>query len=65
MPKVRGTRKQKAAELLERIERGPSFSDTGRTFTLAEAAEQYQRWAQSWIIQPLHELVPELKVRGK
>lgn len=64
MPKVRGTRRQRAAELLDRLRRGPSFSD-GRPFTSAEAAAQYKIWSESWIIQELLALVPELKGSGK
>jgi hypothetical protein len=61
MPKVHGTRKEKAQELLERIKRGPSFSDIGLGFTVAEAAAQYKIWFESWILSQLVELVPELK----
>lgn len=63
MPKVIGTRKQRASELLDRIRRGPSFSEIGRTFTIAEADAQYKVWSESWIIQELLQLIPELKVR--
>lgn len=65
MPKVRGTRKQRAAELLDRIRRGPSFSNHTITFTVDEAATQYKRWSESWIVHELIELVPELKGGGK
>jgi hypothetical protein len=61
MPKVINTRKQKAAELLERLESGPSFSDVAVPFTTDEAAMHYRVWSSSWIIPIVKELVPELK----
>lgn len=58
------TRKQAAAELLERVRRGPAWGPTGGTIWTArhvkEATEGYQRWAESWIIPVLERLVPEL-----
>ena len=59
MPKVTGTRKQKAIELLARLERGPLFSEF--EFTPEQAKQAYQRWAESWILADLKELIPELK----
>lgn len=64
MPKIHGTRKQRAAELLERVKNGPSFSEPvwkGVPFTALEASIQYRRWAESWIVPELQELVAELK----
>lgn len=63
MPKVEGTRKQKAKELLDRLTRGPSYSDIGRAFNVEEASSQYKMWAESWIIPEVLALVPELKVK--
>ena len=59
MPKVTGTRKQKATELLARLERGPMFSEF--EYTPERAKEAYQRWAQSWILEEVKELIPELR----
>ena len=62
MPKVTDTRKQRAARLLERIERGPSFNPTtGEPLTTEEAQALYNRWMQSWILEDLKDLIPELK----
>lgn len=61
MPKIHGTRKEKAAELLGRIKCGPSFSGLREPFTPEEASRQYRMWSESWIVEQLLELVPELK----
>jgi hypothetical protein len=64
MPKIHGTRKDRAAELRERLERGPSFSDMrDDPFDIKEAERQYKIWASSWILGELDQLVPELKKR--
>jgi hypothetical protein len=66
MPKVIDTRKQKAKELLDMLERGPAFSDTFcESFTVDEAKRQYQLWTNSWIIPVAKRLIPELKEKGK
>lgn len=64
MGKVRNTRKQRAAELLNRLEHGPAW----HTFTLPhemlsehEATRQFRIWSLTWIVPVLKELVPELK----
>jgi len=61
MPKVTDTRKQRAAKLLEMVKRGPVFSTIGGTQDTP--TEQYQRWAESWIVAELCDLVPELRKR--
>jgi hypothetical protein len=62
MPKVTDTRKQRAARLLERIERGPSFNPTtGEPLTTEEAQRLYSVWMQSWILEDLIDLIPELR----
>lgn len=63
MPKVHGTRKEKAMELLEMIKNGPSFSGEPfhMPFTPKEAKQQYDLWASSWICSRVVELIPELK----
>jgi hypothetical protein len=65
MPKVENTRAQRAMELLQRLERGPSFTEYSEGFTAPEASRQYQGWAEAWIIEELKALVPELRKRGK
>ena len=61
MPKVIDTRKQRAAKLLERIERGPSFNPTtGEPLTTEEAQRLYRVWMQSWILEDLIDVIPEL-----
>jgi len=67
MPKVHGTRKQKANELLRMVTNGPSFSldfphqSTERDKYLKLAEKDYRLWANSWIIPKLKELVSELE----
>jgi hypothetical protein len=62
MPKMTGTKKQKAEELLTRIQRGPSFDEIGLSkFTPCEAERQYRLWMKSWIRDDLINLIPELK----
>jgi hypothetical protein len=61
MPKVTDTRKQRAAELLKKVKQGPHFSTIGGSQDTP--TEQYQRWAESWIVTELCDLVPELRKR--
>jgi hypothetical protein len=64
MPKIHDTRREKAAKLFKMVKNGPSFSNpfySGEVFTVKEATAQYQRWAESWVIELLTELVPELR----
>jgi hypothetical protein len=62
MPKVIDTRKLRAAKLLERIERGPSFNPTtGEPLSAEEAQRLYRIWMQSWILEDLIDLIPELR----
>lgn len=68
MPKVSDTRKDKAEKLLERLERGPSFYGVpmlDSPLTPEEAERQYRRWVESWILDDLTRLVPELKNHRK
>lgn len=58
---MRQTRKQRAKTLLERLTRGPHWTDIAITFTKEEAEGQYRRWAESWILHELTDLVPELR----
>lgn len=63
MPKVYGTRKLRARELLKRLKEGPCFGhwnyneqrDPSKT-----EKEHYQLWANSWIISEVEDLIPEL-----
>lgn len=71
MPKLDNTRKLRAAKLLRMLEDGPTFSplsltcdQTGRK-PFEIYSEDYRRWAQSWIIDELKYLVPELKDANK
>ena len=62
MPKVRGTKKQKARELLRDLEKGPDFGKPFEgEFTIEEATRQHKLWSESWIIPAVKELVPQLK----
>lgn len=68
MPKTTDTRKQRAAELLKRIQNGPAYyvNDLSE-HTIStknaniQAAKTYKMWVNSWIIDELIALVPELK----
>jgi hypothetical protein len=54
MPKIYDTRKHKAAELLRLAAKGPcSLSEDDKA--------AYSRWANTWVIPLLLELVPELR----
>lgn len=70
MPKVNGTRKQRAKELLATATRGPSISltfvaadlsDEQKKVLEAEMAEGYRLWSQTWLLPELKRLVPELR----
>lgn len=62
MPEVANTRKLRALKLLERILRGPSFNPTTREpLTTEEAQRLYRVWMQSWILEDLIALIPELR----
>lgn len=63
MPKVYDTRKQRARALLDRLRQGPALSAPvdGSPLTVEEAQRAYRRWSETWIIQELADLVPELR----
>jgi len=66
MPKILGTRKQKAAVLLKRLQNGPTFSGFGFTGVtveqaIEEASAQFRRWSASWVLEDLKALIPELR----
>jgi hypothetical protein len=58
MPKVYGTRKERAAELFARLKRGPTFYDIGIPENPKIA---YKRWVETWILEEAQDLIPELK----
>lgn len=52
------TRAQVAKELVQRLERGPSFhTGMGELLTPAEATAIFKRWSESWIIEPAKALL--------
>ena len=53
----RPTRAVRAQELLRLLQRGPSYL----TQPLGCNKEEFDRWAGSWVLPLLAELVPELK----
>lgn len=75
MPKISNTRARRAAAVIEKLNRGPSFSLTffhgveltpaARALIEAEMASQFRAWSSSWIIPELAgtptALIPELK----
>ena len=62
MPKIQGTRKQHAEELLDRLRRGPVIYKSARTIEENEEVKnQVQIWLNTWIIPAVIALVPELK----
>jgi hypothetical protein len=71
MPKVDGTRKQRAVKLLERLQRGPSmfflerdYKDLGPRELQDSVTARYRAWAESWILEDVQALIPELR-KGK
>jgi hypothetical protein len=66
--KVVNTRKQKIAELTRMIKDGPAFSSLimpGGQFDQSMTSEDYQRWAETWVMPLINDLVPELKKQKK
>lgn len=61
MPKVTGTRRQRARELYERLARGPVFDAIGDAHLHADAARIYRLWVETWVLSELKDLVPELR----
>ena len=57
---ARITRAQRARYLLERVKRGPTFSSM-MEHTTDEAKRAYRIWAESWVLEDLCELIPELR----
>lgn len=66
MPKVIGTKKQKAVELYNIAKNGPCFIDelpekVEGSCGYIQARKQYDLWVSSWVLHALEELIPELK----
>lgn len=73
MPKVSGTRKERAVELLQRAETGPCLgltsafiADSGLSrnqvlMLQTELKTKYRLWAQTWLVPNIKQLVPELR----
>ena len=71
MPKLENTRKDRALKLRDRLETGPRFAPvwTGQRINSAEDYEsiciEFERstriWLQTWIIDDVKDLVPELR----
>ncbi len=67
--KVRGTRRQKALELLETVRQGPALlkdvvpSEEAPFAT--DPIRNYALWVDTWVIPALNELIPELKALKK
>jgi hypothetical protein len=57
----RRTRRDRAIDLRRRLTNGPAFGDIAIDFTTEEASAQFRRWSQSWILEDLVDLIPELR----
>lgn len=55
------TRKKIAAELWARLQRGPQFGGALEELTGAEAEARCRGWLDSWIVDDVARLVPELR----
>lgn len=64
---MKETRKTRAAQLLKRLRSGPCFSDPSvygqpeNRVNTAEASRQFRNWSESWILDELKYLIPELR----
>jgi hypothetical protein len=72
---MKRTRRTKARELIERLNRGPAFSlhasfggltaayipPKARSLIEAEMSRQYRGWIESWVQDDVLDLVPELR----
>ncbi len=64
MPKVTGTRRQMALELIRMLETGPALYDPHTGVNIEpRIMEQYRLWARTWIIPKVKKLVRELKLK--
>jgi len=64
MPKLSNTKKQRAEELLRKLNIGPYLNTLRcKELTKEEAERQVKIWLETWIIPEIEELIPELKNR--
>jgi len=59
MPKITNTRKYRASELLKRVKRGPYFKTPFQEEI--DPTSCYRLWAESWVVDELIDLIPELR----
>lgn len=58
---MRMTRKERAADLMQMLDRGPSLGFPTEVLSKPEAEARVRNWLRSWIIPNVKRLVPELK----
>ena len=71
MPKVTNTRKQRANELVDRLKKGPAtdltffysveLTPAQKELIRKHFKEGYKFWSQTWILEQIKLLIPELK----
>ena len=62
MPKIYNTKKQRAEELLKRLQQGPSFVGYKNSeLTQKEVERRVKIWLDSWITPEVIRLIPQLK----
>ena len=62
---MRATRKEKALRLLDRLTKGPSLTKGDHLEKDLNAERQVRNWLESWIIDDVCDLVPELQSRSE
>lgn len=67
MPKVKNTRKQRAEQLVELLQKGPAFLEekeraAGSGDEPHDLKWRYVLWVNTWVMPELRDLVPELKL---
>lgn len=55
------TRKDRAEELLRRLEKGPTLPFYMEAEAKKQAYESLRLWIQSWIVEEVKDLIPELR----
>ena len=65
MPKVKGTRKLRAHELLKLLKQGPAFISFEPPLTQDGAKQCYKIWSETWILNELVDLIPELRKQNE
>jgi hypothetical protein len=61
MPRHDKTRKQAAADLWDRLRRGPQMGPNEAPISQPEFAARYRGWSESWILAEVARLIPELR----